>query len=180
MKHKMSILFHVKSSKANKNGLLPIYLRITINGLRIELSTSKVVEKSKWNTIAGKIKGNSEEARLVNGHLDILKTKVYETENWMINNNLEINVQTFKNKLLGIEERQRKLLIIFEDHNKKMKELVGKEFSINTYKKYKTALNHTEEFLNYQFSINDISIKQVNIVFINDFDFFLRKKFFFF
>lgn len=174
MKHKMSILFYVKSSKAAKNGLLPIYQRITINGTRIELSTSKFVEKTKWNTAAGKIKGNSEEARLINSYLDILNAKAYETEKWMVNNNQEINAQTFKNKFLGIEEKQRKLIVIFEDHNKRMKELVGKEFSINTYKKYETALSHTKEFLKYQYNLNDISIKQVDIAFINDFDFYLR------
>lgn len=174
MKHKMSILFYVKSSKASKNGLLPIYQRITINGIRIELSTSRYVEKSKWNTAAGKIKGNSEEARLINSHLDILKNKVYETEKWMINNDQEINALNFKNKLLGIEEKQRMLLIIFEDHNRRMKELIGKEFSINTYKKYETAINHTREFLKSQYNSNDIAIRKVDIAFINDFDFFLR------
>jgi len=174
MKHKMSILFYVKNSKASKNGLLPIYQRITINGTRIELSTSKFVEKSKWNTAAGKIKGNSEEARLINSYLDILNAKAYETEKWMVNNNLEINAQTFKNKFLGVEDRQRKLIVIFEDHNKRMKELIGKEFAINTYKKYETALSHTKEFLKYQYKLNDISIKQVDIAFINDFDFYLR------
>lgn len=174
MKHKMSILFYVKSSKASKNGLLPIYQRITINGARIELSTSRFVEKTKWNIAAGKIKGNSEEARLINSHLDILKNKVYETEKWMVNNDQEINVLNFKNKLLGIEENQRMLLIIFEDHNKRMKELIGKEFSINTHKKYETALKHTREFLKKQYSINDIAISKVDIAFINDFDFFLR------
>lgn len=170
----MSILFYVKSSKAAKNGLFPIYQRITINGTRIELSTSKFVEKSKWNASAGKIKGTNEEARLINSHLDILRSKVYETENWMINNNQDINAQTFKNKFLGIEEKQRQLILIFEDHNKRMKKLVGKEFSINTYKRYETALNHTKEFLKYQYNLNDISIKQVDITFINDFDFYLR------
>jgi len=174
MKHKMSILFYVKSSKASKNGLLPIYQRITINGARIELSTSRFVEKSKWNIAAGKIKGNSEEARLINSHLDILKNKVYETEKWMVNNDQEINVLNFKNKLLGVEENQRMLLIIFEDHNKRMKELIGKEFSINTHKKYETALNHTREFLKKQYNINEIAISKVDIAFINDFDFFLR------
>lgn len=174
MKHKISILFYVKSSKASKNGLLPIYQRITINGTRIELSTSKFVEKSKWNTSSGKIKGNSEEARLLNSYLDVLKTKAYETEKWMVNNNEEIDAKTFKNKLLGIEEKQRKLIIIFEDHNNRMKDLAGKEFSINTYKKYETALNHTKEFLKHQYSMNDISIKQIDIAFINDFDFYLR------
>jgi site-specific recombinase XerD len=174
MKHKMSILFYAKSAKVAKNGLLPIYLRITINGARIELSTSRFVEKTKWNAEAGKMKGSSEEARLINTHLDTLRTKVYETENWMINNNQEINAQSFKNRLLGIEEKQRKLILIFEDHNKRMKELVGREFSINTLKKYETALSHTKEFLLSQYKIKDISIKQVDIAFINDFDFFLR------
>ena len=174
MKHKMSILFYAKSAKVAKNGLLPIYLRITINGARIELSTSRFVEKTKWNAEAGKMKGSSEEARLINTHLDTLRTKVYETENWMINNNQEINAQSFKNRLLGVEEKQRKLILIFEDHNKRMKELVGREFSINTLKKYETALSHTKEFLLSQHKIKDISIKQVDIAFINDFDFFLR------
>jgi site-specific recombinase XerD len=170
----MSILFYLKSAKASKKGLYPIYQRITINGIRIELSTSKFVDKAKWNKEAGRIKGNSEEARLINSYLDILKNKAYETEKWMVNNDEEINAQTFKNKLLGIEENQRKLLIIFEDHNKRMKELVGKEFSNNTFKKYETTLSHTKEFLKHQYKINDISIKRVDIAFINDFDFYLR------
>lgn len=55
-----------------------------------------------------------------------------------------------------------------------MKELVGKEFSINTYKKYETVLSHTKDFIKYQYKFNDISINQVDIAFINDFDFYLR------
>ena len=174
MKHKLSILFYLKSSKANTNGLFPIYLRITINGIRIELSTSKFIEKSKWNTAGCKMRGTSEEARLINSHLDILKSKVYETENWLINNNKEINVQTFKNKILGVEEKQRQLISIFEDHNKRMKELIGSKFSNNTFKKYETTISHTKEFLKQRHSVNDISIRSVDIAFINDFDFFLR------
>ncbi|WP_299518713.1 site-specific integrase, partial [uncultured Flavobacterium sp.] len=174
MKHKLSILFFVKSSKATKSGLVPIYQRITINGARIELSTSKFVERSKWNASAGKIKGTNEEARLINSHLDILRSKVYETENWMINNSQDINAQTFKNKFLGVEEKQRQLILIFEDHNKRMKELIGSTFANNTFKKYETTLSHIKEFLKVQYNLNDISIKRVDIAFINDFDFFLR------
>jgi hypothetical protein len=65
MKNKIAILFYTKSSRALNNGLLPIYLRITVDGVRIEVSTSKYVEKSRWSVEAGKIKGNSEEARTV-------------------------------------------------------------------------------------------------------------------
>ena len=174
MKHKISTLFYAKTAKSNKNGLLPIYQRITVNGERIEMSTSKFIEKAKWNTSAGKIKGSSEEARLINSYLDILKNKVYETEKRMVNNNQEINAQTFKNKLLGIEEKQHKIILIFQEHNKRMKELINKEFSINTYKKYETTLTHTKEFLKSQYAINDISINRIDLAFITDFDFYLR------
>ena len=111
MKTKITLHFYAKSTKANTNGLLPIYVRLTVDGKRLEFSTKKFVEKSKWNTTAGKMKGNSEEARLINSHLDILKNKIYETEKQLINNNIEINAQTFKNKLLGIEEKERKLIL---------------------------------------------------------------------
>lgn len=174
MKHKMSILFYAKSSKSSKNGLTPIYLRITIDGIRIELSTSKFIESSKWNSISGRVKGNTEEARTLNGYLDIMKTKILETEKFMINNDLEINAQTFKNKFLGIEERKRMLIPIFEVHNHRMKELLGKEFANNTYKKYETSLKHTKEFLQFQYRIDDINISKIDISLINDYDFYLR------
>lgn len=176
MKNKISILFYTKSVKGTKNGLIPIYLRITVNGQRIELSTSKHIEKIKWNTQAGKMKGNTEEARTINSYLDILRNKVYETEKDMVNNNLDINSKTFKNKFLGIEERGHTLLQLFEDHNQKMKELINVEFSNNTFKKYETTLSHIKEFISYQYKTNDISIKNVDIVFLNYFDYFLRKE----
>ena len=46
MKNKIAILFYTKSSRALNNGLLPIYLRITVDGVRIEVSISKYVENS--------------------------------------------------------------------------------------------------------------------------------------
>jgi hypothetical protein len=84
MKNKIAILFYTKSAKVLKNGLSPIYLRITVDGVRIEISTSKYVEKSRWSVEAGKMKGSSEEAGTINGYLDALKNKVYETTNLSI------------------------------------------------------------------------------------------------
>ena len=100
MKSKISISFYGRIANQSKNGLLPIYLRITIDGKRIELSTGKFIEKSKWIVAAAKIMGNTEQARTINSYLDILKNKVYETEKVMINNNEVINSNTFKNKFI--------------------------------------------------------------------------------
>lgn len=176
MKNRISILFYTKSAKVSKNGLLPIYLRITIDGVRIEISTSKFVEKSKWSVEGAKMKGNSEEARTINSYLDILKNKVYDTEKYMINNNQEIYAASFKNKFLGIEEKKRMLIPIFEEHNKRMKELVEKEFALNTHNRYETTLEHIRNFIKNNYALKDYPIKDVNLAFINDFDFYLRSK----
>lgn len=174
MKTKITILFYAKSSRSLKNGLTPIYLRITVDGVRIDINTSKYIDKTKWSAEAGKLKSNSEEARTINSYLDILKSKVFETERDMMNRNITITSETFKNKYLGIEEKKLTLIPIFKDHNERMKTLIDKEFSINTYKKYETTLSHTIEFLKYKYSVKDIPVKQVNLSFINEFDYYLR------
>ena len=176
MKHKMSILFYTKGTKTSKDGLVPIYLRITVDGTRVEMSTSKFIELSKWNSMAGKMKGSSEEARSINSYLDILKNKVYGIEKFIVQHDLEYSAATFKNKFLGIEEESRMLIEIFENHNSQMKLLVGKEFAENTYKRYITSLSHTKEFLLHKYKKKDILISKIDLAFINDYDFYLRHK----
>ena len=63
METKLSILFYSKTSKITKDGLVPIYLRVTIDGARFEQSTQRYIALSKWSVEAGKAKGNTEEVK---------------------------------------------------------------------------------------------------------------------
>jgi len=80
----------------------------------------------------------------------------------------------FKRKLLGLDERKRMLIPIFQDHNDKIKKLIGKEYAPGTLERYKTSLKHTVEFLEWKYKISDIDITEVNHAFITDYEFFLR------
>ncbi|HEV8287158.1 MAG TPA: site-specific integrase [Chitinophagaceae bacterium] len=60
MEARLSILFYGKKTKLDSNKTLSVYLRVTINGERFEVSTQRYVESGKWSTSAGKVKGNSE------------------------------------------------------------------------------------------------------------------------
>jgi hypothetical protein len=42
MKPKFTLHFYVKSTKTNTNGLLPIYVRLTVDRKRLEFSTKKL------------------------------------------------------------------------------------------------------------------------------------------
>ena len=174
MKTKVSILFYVKKAKAAANGLVPIYTRITINGKRIELSTNRFVEISKWSTEAGKMKGSSEETRSINNHLDLLKSQIRDAEMELIHKKITVTTETIKSKLLGVDERARMLVPIFQDHNNKIKELVGKEYASGTLERYTTSLKHTIEFMQWKYNVSDIDITEIDHAFITDYEFWLR------
>lgn len=63
MQTTFSILFYPKGSNTNKQGLVPIYARITVNGKRSEFSTKRKINISKWNSEAGKLKGTTNDVR---------------------------------------------------------------------------------------------------------------------
>lgn len=174
MKTKVSILFYTKRAKAAANGLVPIYTRITINGKRFEQSTNRFVEISKWSTEGNKMKGTSEEARLINNHLDLLKNQIRDAEMELIHKKAPVTIETIKSKLLGIDERARMLVPIFQDHNNKIKELIGKEYALGTLERYTTSLKHTIEFMQWKYNISDIDITKIDHAFVTDYEFWLR------
>ena len=174
MKTKITLHFYAKSTKANANGLLPIYVRLTVDGKRLEFSTKKFVEKSKWSNELSKMKGTTEEARSINSYLDLMKSKVLDAQMELLHRNETLSIENFKNKLLGTEERQRMLVPIFQDHNNKIKELVGKEYASGTLERYTTSLKHTIEFMQWKYNISDIDITKIDHAFISDYEFWLR------
>ena len=86
METRLSILFYGKKTKLDSKRTLSIYLRATIDGQRFEVSTQRYVEVSKWSIEAGKMKGNTEEARNLNQYLDNLKQKVYSYQKSIVQN----------------------------------------------------------------------------------------------
>ena len=174
MKTKVSILFYTRRAKAAANGLVPIYTRITINGKRFEQSTNRFVEISKWSTEGNKMKGTSEEARLINNHLDLLKNQIRDAEMELIHKKTPVTIETIKSKLLGIDERARMLVPIFQDHNNKIKELIGKEYAPGTLERYTTSLKHTIEFMQWKYNVSDIDITKIDHAFVTDYEFWLR------
>ena len=174
MKTKITLHFYAKSTKANATGQLPIYVRLTVDGKRLEFSTKKFVETSKWSSELSKMKGNSEEARSINSYLDLMKTKVFNAQMELMHRNENLTIENFKEKLLGTEQHQRMLIPIFQDHNNKIKELVGKEYAPGTLERYKTSLSHTIEFLQWKYKVSDIEINKIDHAFVTDYEFWLR------
>ena len=174
METKLSILFYSKTSRTNKDGLVPIYLRVTINGERFEQSTQRYILPSKWSAEAGKAKGNSEESKTINYFLDSLKQKVYDYQSEIIREKLHFTIETFRTKWLGIQERGHTILEVFNAHNEQLKQLIGVDCSKATYGKYRTTYDHTASFIKWKYKVNDLEVNKLNFEFLSDFEFYLK------
>ncbi len=94
MKTKITVLYYLRKSKANAHGQMPVYQRITINKQRFDVSSGLYVEENKWSSEASKMKGSTEEARIINSQLDMMRATVYETEKRLFMNQvLQIPVE---------------------------------------------------------------------------------------
>jgi site-specific recombinase XerD len=176
MKTKITLHFYAKSTKANAAGQFPIYIRLTVDGKRLEFSSKKFIDSSKWSPELSKMKGNSEGARSLNEYLDLMKSKIFDIQMELIHRNELQTMEIFKNKLFGSQERQRLLIPIFQEHNRKIKELVGQEYAPGTLERYETSLKHTKDFIFWKYNITDINIEKIDHSFITEYEFYLRSE----
>ena len=174
MKEKITLHFYLRSKKAVATGLLPLYVRLTVNGERLEFSSKKFVEKSKWSEDLSKVKGNSEEARSINSYLDSVKAQITNIQLALNHKNEPLNVENFRKRLFGEAERERMLLPIYKDHNDRIEGLLGNGYAPGTLERFKISIKHLEEFLIWKYDLKDIAINKIDFALITDFEFYLR------
>ncbi len=170
----INVLFYARKTKTNKNGLVPIYMRVTIAGQRFETSTKRFVEIEKWSVEAGKLKGNSYEAMEVNDFLKSLRTRAVDIQKKVMFEDKRLTVKEFANRWYGVIKNQRMLLEIFQYHNDQFKALIGKGVALGTWKRYETSLAHTRAFIFWKFKKYDMVISKICYDFITDYEFWLK------
>lgn len=168
-----AISFFVRNDKLDSKGKAPIYMRITVNGERAELSTHRKVEPNKWNN-AGKVKGSKDEVKQLNSYLDILQNRIYDIRAELVQRNEFITAEKIKQEFSGRSKRGKTLVEVFEYHNQKMKDLIGKDYSIATHKRYETTLQHIKNFLKFQYNTNDVFLTQLDHEFATELEYYFK------
>lgn len=153
---------------------MPVYLRITVEGVSKEVSTRRTCEPERWSSEAQRVKGTKIEHRSLNVYLDTLERKVHEARTNLIESGKVITSEALKNALLGIEEGVRTILEVFQEHNKQMEALVGKEFSPATLERYRISLDHTKSFIKWKYGVEDMDIRNLNFEFVTEYEFWLK------
>ncbi len=140
MKTKTRILLYLPTKKITKNGKSPIYLRITVNGKRSEISTGIYTMPEKWNS--GQIKG----AETDNSLIAKMLADVSEIKNRFVFNNIEFTAETIKQAYLKKGEAVKKHTIAqLADEYFSNEKNTGKQLG-ETIRRYQIRLGPLYEF----------------------------------
>jgi len=168
------ILFILRKRKNGSRGPLPIFVRLTVNGCRIELSTSRVYDPAGWNKEAGRAIGNKEDARTLNAFLDLYQSHIYDAQRELLTKGEDVTAQAIRDKMLGLEEGSKTLLEVYRYHVNQIKQLVGKEYAIGTLKRFKSSQAALKAFVEQTYKVKDFPIRNLTYQFITEYEFFLK------
>jgi hypothetical protein len=150
LEKKFGLLFFLKQPKNKEEDNRFIYLKITVDGKAVELSTKRRCELSKWNAHSGRANGTKEATKELNQYLDCFEQHIFQVKRTLNYPDLPISAQVIKNILTGNIEKPKKIPEIFAEHNAQMKALEGIDFDTGTIDRYNVSLEHTRAFIRWK------------------------------
>ena len=169
-----SILFFIKKTKLLKNGEAPICLRITVNGKRAEVQIKRSIEISKWNAKKECANGKERKSQELNHYLETVRTKVLQIHRQLEQDGKPITAEILKRRYYGEGETPKMLLEVFNDHNKKCRALLDKDYVLGTVLRYERTVRYLSEYMKQQYHITDIPLKNITDEFIRGFEHYIK------
>lgn len=164
----------MKKGSARPNGDLPLMCRLTVDGEVKQFSCKMDVPPRLWDVKNGRATGKSVEAMQINLAVDKIRVEVNRRYQELMQSDGYVTAAKLRDAYLGIGVKQETLLKLFEQHNVEYRKKVGFNREVATWKKYCCVCKRVREFLAHTYHREDIPLKELNLTFINDFEYFLR------
>ncbi len=176
MRSTFKVLFYVKKGSEKPNGNLSLMCRLTVDGEIKQFSCRMDIPLWLWDVKTNRASGKSVEAQKINFNIDRIRGEINRRYQELIQTDGYVTATKLKNVYLGIGVKQETLLKLFEQHNAEFEKKVGYSRVQGTFARYRTVYNHIREFLPSTYHRDDIPLKELNLTFINDFEYFLRER----
>lgn len=175
MRATFKILFFVNRSK-EKNGIVPIMGRVTINGTQAQFSCKYSIAAEQWDTKANKVKGKSKEARDINFALDNIKAQIIKHYQRISDREAYVTAEMVRNAYQGIGTEYETLLRAFDKHNADFAKRVGKDRVRETLYKHTIARTHVANFIKHYYNRSDFGMNELTEDFLNQYCIYLRNE----
>ena len=167
-----NILFYANKSK-EKNGIVPIMGRVTINGTQSQFSSKKTIPLDMWDVKGNCAKGRSKEALQINRDLDNIKAQIIKHYQRLSDREGFVTAEMVRNAYQGLGSEYETLLGAFDKDIANLKRRVGKDRAEGTYKIQMRSRNYIADFLRTNYKRNDIAMQELTPDFIKEFSVYL-------
>lgn len=170
---KIRILFVLEKTRKNKKGLCPLKCRLTYRKKRKQFSTGLFIDPDDW--LSKKQKTVETFDPHINNQISLIRQKLHRAFLFLQVNEEVFDVEDIYLKYKGENTSKNKTIIeVFDLHNKRMKRLIGSEYSESTYKKFLEAKMHTKNFIQKVYHRQDYLLKNIKLKFLDDLDYYLK------
>lgn len=168
--------FFIKQDKIRKNGMAPIYARITVNGKRTFIALKRKTIPNQWDVSKGKMRGNSETSRSINLQIEKIHNKLFSIYYDLKQQGSLVSGAIIKNAFIGVKEKveHRTLLKTYDLHNEEIGKRVGIDYGKKTWTRFKNHRIIIGNYIQENYGVDDLLLDQLDYNFIVKFDTHLR------
>ena len=177
MRSTFKLLYFVKRNAVKKNGNAPIIARITIDQVVAQFNTKLEINPAHWSVELGKASGRTAEAVHINSMLESIRSTVHQHYHALMEQDGYVTAELVKNAFLGKIARERTLIEFFKQHNEQYLQKVKMNTADKTYSRYELTKKRLMEFMKFKYSVSDMLIKDINVVFIEDFLLYIKNNY---
>jgi site-specific recombinase XerD len=158
----LSILFWLKRQKATKEGLVPIYVRITVKGGRTEFSSGKKIHPDFWDEESATATSACPDYKLINSYIVKTKAELEKHYNQVSAVNKRVHPDMVKDAYMPKHILQKTLIQAFKLHNDEFAERVSKKKgSTGTLARYERLKDKVQDFLKKKYKLADMALEDI-------------------
>ena len=176
MNQLLNISFWLRKDRLTKHGLLPIVVRLSMDGKRYNIQPGIYVKESSWDPVKQRVKSKDVDAKINNNSLDIIKQKIWGIYQKLIGAggaSLEDIISQYENKKTT---PKRGLIQLMEYHNQEFKKRLDIDRTKSTYDKYLFTLQKVQAYISNRYNKKEVFLSTLDKKWISDFYLFLRKE----
>lgn len=169
-----AILFLMRKGRPKKNGLAPIFARITTGGLRQEVYTQCDSNPETWNQHKERAMGTNKLAIQVNERLNDFRVKIIDIRTKLLAEGYAANAAQIKQRYLNPTCNTMMLIAGLADYAKRRQGEVGVRITQRTADKYERLLRYLHEYTRLEYKKEDIRLTEVTYGYLDGFNTFLQ------
>lgn len=162
MRSTFKVLFYVNGSK-EKNGIVPIMGRVTINGSVAQFSCKQTIAKGLWDAKGNRAKGKSKEARDINLALYNIKAQIIKHYQRLSDREAFVTAEMVRNTFQWFVTEYETLLGAFDKENESFKKRIGIDRAESSYQVRVKSRNHLAAFIKKCYRRSDVSLFELTM-----------------